>query len=252
MNENVSRGLIDLLSLRGRGYIAVIEAYLDESGTHRGADALCVACYVGNKGEWYKFEKEWQKTLNDNNISYFHAKDPKCNILKLPLATAIDKRKFMAFVCSVNPIIFENHHSKHFKSILGNAYACCAFNCAAVICKWAEDNKLGPVSIAFEAGQPNEEFVYKTLHSLIGYKDFCISGVMAAKKEDFLPLQSADFLAHSCTSEPHWFQYLMNKDNRFSKQLKATDLSEQSMIVTKILNHHRRLKHAAKKGGSSF
>lgn len=242
---NVSMGLIDLLSLRGRGCIAVLEAYLDESGTHKGAEILCVAGYVGNRKEWFAFEKGWQKQLNKSGIACFHAKKPECNLLKLPLAEAIDKRTLMAVVCSVEPNIFNIHTSSQVKSSMGNAYATCAFQCAIKICQWAKENNLGPVSITLEAGQPNVDFVEEILKTGMDDDRFCISSVAIAKKTDFVPLQTADFLSHVCsTRESSWFDYLMRGDNRFHTHLTPDKLIKTSKEVKSLIARKRKLRRA--------
>ncbi len=242
MNENVSRGLIDLLSLRGRGCVAVLEAYLDESGTHRGAALLCVAGYVGNRKEWFAFEKEWQKQLNKANIPCFHAKEPQCATLKLPLASAIEKRNIMGVICGVNPTIFSNHTSQQFKSVMGNAYAACTFVCALEICKRAKEMGYKSVSFTVESGQPNSKFVERILSSMIYYPPVDIAGVMTAKKTEFLPLHAADFLSHVySTHEREWLEYLMRSHKVKQTIIQPDNLKEVSALIRDLFNQKRAL-----------
>ena len=65
--------IINFLSGNGRFFTAMIEAYLDESGTHAGAPVLCVAGYAGNRRQWKNFGKEWFPACKDSPHSIFHA-----------------------------------------------------------------------------------------------------------------------------------------------------------------------------------
>jgi len=71
--------LVGLLHPRDghRKILAVIEGYIDETGIQEGSK-ICVICgFFGGKGQWKKFERDWQKALSDNGvpIEEFHALD---------------------------------------------------------------------------------------------------------------------------------------------------------------------------------
>jgi hypothetical protein len=52
----------------------MIDAYIDESGIHDGAEVCLLAGYFGGRGQWRKFEKSWQRVLRDFGLDAFHAK----------------------------------------------------------------------------------------------------------------------------------------------------------------------------------
>jgi hypothetical protein len=54
----------------------MIDAYLDESGIHDGAEVCLVAGYFGGRGQWRKFDKLWKRVLKDFDVPLdeFHAK----------------------------------------------------------------------------------------------------------------------------------------------------------------------------------
>jgi hypothetical protein len=52
----------------------MIDAYLDESGIHDGAEVCLIAGYFGGRGQWRKFEKLWQRVLQSFGMNAFHAK----------------------------------------------------------------------------------------------------------------------------------------------------------------------------------
>ena len=62
--------------------LAMIDAYLDESGIHNGAKVCVIAGYFGGPGKMKRFEKAWKKALADYSfpMKEFHAKD----LLKVP------------------------------------------------------------------------------------------------------------------------------------------------------------------------
>jgi len=62
--------------LRGgpRRILAIMRAYLDESGIHKGADICAIAGYFGDQCAWEKFETEWGSILGDFEVPEFHAK----------------------------------------------------------------------------------------------------------------------------------------------------------------------------------
>jgi hypothetical protein len=55
----------------------MIDAYLDESGIHDGAQACVIAGYFGGRGQWKRVERAWEETLKRFNVptEKFHATD---------------------------------------------------------------------------------------------------------------------------------------------------------------------------------
>lgn len=245
---SITRALIDSLSGSGKRYIAVLEIYLDESGTHRGANLLCVAGYVGNRKEWYSFEKEWGERLGGFDVSCFHAKNPNCKFLKGHLTSAIETRNLTGFACAVRPEIFNLHASAHFKSKLGNAYSACTISITKEIFKWTRKNKLGPISFFIEDGQPNAKFVERTLKLLLNDRDFPVAGVMLGRKDEFMPLQTADFLAHSYgVKDQPWLHLLTRHGKVYHAEMTPEQLIESSKEIKRLINLHRNLRRKAKR-----
>ncbi len=248
MNKNFSRELIDFLSGHGKRCIAVLEAYLDESGTHGGSPVVCVGGYVGNRKEWYSFDKEWHPKLKKAGVSYFHTTNPKCSPLKMPLALAIEKRNLKGMVCSINSQIYNLQTNAQFRSSMGNPYAVCTFSCAIEICKWAEKNKFGHVSFIIEEGQPNAKFVVRILTLLMNNHDFNIAGVMLGRKEDFLPLQAADFLSHTySTKEQPWLAYLTRSNKVWEVNIPENHFEDVSIQIKKMIGQQRYLRKRERK-----
>ena len=57
--------------------LTMIEAYLDESGIHKGAAYCVIAGYYGGRGQWRRFEHDWRRALTDHDVPLekFHALD---------------------------------------------------------------------------------------------------------------------------------------------------------------------------------
>lgn len=55
----------------------MIEAYLDESGIHEGAQVCVIAGYFAGRGQWKRFQSDWISALKrfDVPLEQFHAKD---------------------------------------------------------------------------------------------------------------------------------------------------------------------------------
>jgi hypothetical protein len=244
--------IINFLSGDGRWCIAVLEAYLDEAGTHDGAPTLCVAAYVGNRRQWRIYEKTWASPIKDSGINCFHAENSSCDKLRIPLAAAIDKGKMWGVIYSVKPEIFKAHAPAELKREMGNAYAVCAIYCAMVIFRIACELKLGPVSFVYEAGQPNDELVVRSIKTLGMHKDpnMPVAGVTLGTKEEHHPLAAADFLAHVCGTRTYnaidrdWYNYLTRDGKVLHEKLTIERIKETSMIVDEYIEIRRKVKES--------
>jgi hypothetical protein len=55
--------------------LALLIAHYDESGTHDGSPITVISGLAGSAEAWVAFEREWNKILKKNGISFVHAKD---------------------------------------------------------------------------------------------------------------------------------------------------------------------------------
>jgi hypothetical protein len=53
----------------------IFTAYLDESGTHAGAELSAMAGFVGDARQWRKFEKRAGKLFKRFRVDVFHTID---------------------------------------------------------------------------------------------------------------------------------------------------------------------------------
>jgi len=73
--EDIQTALLDNLLYFLPGRCAMLSAYLDESGTHQSAAALCVGGLLFTKRNAKQLNREWKKVLNQAGISHFHLVD---------------------------------------------------------------------------------------------------------------------------------------------------------------------------------
>lgn len=225
----------------------MFQAFFDESGTHTGAPVLCVAGYAGSQAEWLLFTDEWRERLNQFNISCFHAKEPNCNILRPYLAKAILNRELVGFICSVDPATYKAYASAQVKSSMGNAYAACVFMCAWWMRQWADENSLGSLSIVYEAGQPNANFIQRAFNAMMAESgDFGVSAFAMAKKEEFIPLQATDFLSHVySTKDVIWSKQLAAKGNIIKAAITQEQLKDVSDKAQRAISEQRNKRRRA-------
>jgi hypothetical protein len=214
-----------------------MEAFIDESGTHRGSPRVSVAAVVGSHWQWRRFLSYW-------GARYFHAKDPKCSPLKHGLFDAMQDSELESFVASIKPEDYRDYATEHFKTGLGNPYSVCAFASAMGVSKYCRANKLGKVALVIEGGQPNVEFVGQALEYMRTKERFGIASVAIANKKEFVQLCTADFVAHSSTSHEEWYQRL-NASGRLSQDHtppeKLVRMSRQITEGIRRIKQNRRL-----------
>lgn len=250
--EKSDKEFIDFVSNDGRGIVVVFQAYFDESGTHTNSPLVVVAGWIGNRKAWESFIEEWNLSLEKVGISGFHAKDPKCEALKIPLAKAILKRNLYAVAWAVTRSDFRNNVSNRFMNQFGNEYSTCAYHCVGSVMKYMKDNGYYEVALVFEDGQPNSNIIHETVSSMIASpEDTRLISIDFLFKNNSrsIPLQAADFLAHAiATNESQWVK-LFKKHERFYNffTMYPEIIKETTRQIETIIAHNRAERKKAKK-----
>jgi hypothetical protein len=198
-SNELPKALLALLSGDGRRDVVVVqllEAFVDESGTHHGAPILSVGVCVGSHKQWRNFLALWR-------VADFHAKERSSDSLKPILLQAITKSRVRCFVGFVEPKDYATNAGVRLKAGLGNAYVAGVVSCVAAICR----NAKRPISFTIEDGQPNSEWVRKVVQGMAYMPEWrdCIAGVALVPKKNFTQLHVADFLAHAWSTRDIWY-----------------------------------------------
>ncbi len=160
---------------------------------------------------------------------------------------AIRRSRLQGFATWMTPQDYRLHATHLFKSAIGNAYAVCVFNCALGVCRYARVNQLGKVAFVIEGGQPNVRWIKEVLEDMRAKPKYGIAYVVVANKHDFVQLYTADFLAHSCTSDQEWFGRLYSTGLVRKQRIDAARIRKMSIDLTqrhKVLKRDKRLSKA--------
>ena len=230
----------------------MIEAYIDESGTHHGAPLLAVAAYFAPHGTWERFNRDWDAILKQHNISCFHATESECDVLRPSLAKVIEDCKLRGVIATVPRPVYDQYASAQVKGSLGDAYRTCVSQCVIKTCRLVKEHYPDKsVSFFIEDGQPNTESLLSNLRLLMedhALDSDCapIASVDLAKK-DCAPLQTADFLSHLCsTSDLAWFNYLARRGRIYVAAMNEDVLKNASTGIKWMLAQQKNKRQLAK------
>src|SRR5947209_11841158 len=120
----------------------MLQAYVDESGTHDSSRHYVMAGYISIDGEWGRFDEEWLGVLSNYGLNEFHMVDFKSRFRKskskyhhinkddgerlLDQLTDVIKSRVMIGVCGVLPMDAYNQVVKEkYEKYLGRPYTLC-------------------------------------------------------------------------------------------------------------------------------
>jgi hypothetical protein len=238
--EDVDDQLLALWSGNGERLVAVIQAFLDESGTNQETPVLSVSGFYGTEDQWKLFKKHWNPKSDGKE---FHAKDSSD---KFPaLCEAIEISKVDGILVTIGKEQYKQFAGEHFKSALGNCYAVCSHVCVLAICDRIGSQRL---SVVLEHGQPNISFVKRVLEHMM-YKNFaCIAAVATARKSDFIELHAGDFAAHvASTHDTVWMQRLFDAERLSMVYINEELITNTSNNVKGLIRRARAARRRAKK-----
>ena len=189
-------------------------AYLDESGTHASSEIVAVGGFVANASNWDGLSVDWQATLDDYGLDYFHMVDfesrqgPYTSWTRACREDCLNRlldtifkyvNQSVAFIIPKRS--FDLILSAEAKVWCGNAYGLAALGCWRKLADTAKDPRLdGVLAITMEGGARGRHMIGNIYAA--GSKDADwreanpIRSLAFHDKREFLPLQAADILAY--------------------------------------------------------
>ena len=202
------------------GYVCMLAAYFDESGTHEGSQAVAVAGYIAHADQWAVFDRQWKEALADFKRPYFHMTDYAGNRQGYRWGTkrphrfnrlmSIINRNVEIGIGVVLDVDAWNHHvqTKEEKRYFGTSkYDFCATVVLGLVALWCDDKGIHEgIAYTYEQGANGwREFhetykkEYANAHNRQYYR--LLGDVSFRDKKRFTPLQAADIVAFQMHKE---------------------------------------------------
>jgi hypothetical protein len=219
----------------------VLKGYFDDSGDEEDHqhEVCSVAGYVATMDDWNKFEKEWQKVLDDNRVPYLHMREfahfkksfekfkdnKEDRIIFLQSLINVMKNANLYGIGSVIRLSGLREFNAE-KGICINAYSFNLYFCIMQIChQWKEK----PIQITLDKTnylQNNKDKALNYLRTDTFYsncdKYIDILPLNCLTFREILPLQAADFLAwearKNIDTKVRWFSEI-NKEEDLNSHL---------------------------------
>lgn len=205
----------------------MLNAYVDESGSHDSSRHYVVAGYISPADEWGRFNKEWVGVLNGYGLNEFHMVDFKSRFSSskskyrhinksdgerlLDELTDVIKSRVMIGVGGVLPMDAYHQVVKgKYEKYLGRPYTVCTNIFLMAVKRWAREidylsKYQEPMAFFFEQGAKGKGEQEKALGEAMTLPEFRSEGWLGVTK--FHPkgkypgLEAADLLAYAIHSE---------------------------------------------------
>jgi hypothetical protein len=201
--------------------LMILSAYFDESGTHKGAELSVMAGFVGDAGQWRKFEKRAGKLFRRFGVDVFHSIDVRRSDKDFSGWTVDRKIEFMdEFHHIINETV-----ERGFSSILRNddydyyvnrewprgarkdsrygllfrASLSSVVDSALAVERWAfgREPKLNVILESGHRNAPDAVRLYEFFCNRYRGQSKALSGLAFETKQQSLPLAAADLFAYS-------------------------------------------------------
>jgi Protein of unknown function (DUF3800) len=193
----------------GKGYVAVLKVFMDESGTHDGSPVVTVAAYLATPRVWQGWTKDWNRAKRP--IKVVHAAD--CNNLKgefegwdkdrrdawvAQLLPVIPRHNIMGVAVGIQMDAFRREMASRsdLQDLFGTPYtACFQWAVQSVMAKASMLDPEMRVSFVHEGNDYKDEAfeAFDFVRERYGNRAFSLA---FAGKTEYVPLQAADILAY--------------------------------------------------------
>jgi hypothetical protein len=201
------------LQREGRVLVAVLDAYLDESGTHDGSPLTCSAGYVFSHEGCAEFGKEWNAYLEIKGLDAFHATDlqghPDAEEMfsrLRELTKRTSEKGFLRFILADEVASLKSR--PELRQFIGGSYSLLTISCMRQMAHYAK-SRGDTIWYFIEAREDSAEREFKTFIRLIEDSDdlkeqfaFHLASVIPKKNRkndtpDGIQLQAADLASWS-------------------------------------------------------
>ena len=193
------------------GRIAVLQAYMDESGVHDGSPVVTVAAYIERPKQWRAFAKEWN--AKKKPIRIYHAADAqnlhgefegwkpeRRDELVKRILPVIPKHKLAGVVIGIRLHEFEKAMKPHpeLSEMFGTPYtACFHWTVQRIMNLMEQVGNNERIAFFHETNDYQGEAIdaFKFIKEQ-RTKHKSIMSLTFGTKDDYVPLQAADVLAY--------------------------------------------------------
>lgn len=201
------------ISPEGR-FLAVLTAYIDESGTHDTSRAFSMAGYIAHSDAWEHFAVEWQKALDDFEIDFFHMAEyesglgqfegwsPELKIERLGrLIRIINDHAIASFATAILLTDYNAVITPEADKFMGGPYGLAAtLNMMSLSETLNLTGAEGSIRYVYESGAVGAGQVLQVFNENEAdparKADLRLLSIGFENKRQFLPLQAADILAY--------------------------------------------------------
>ena len=233
--------MLEILAPGGSDFVAFLECYFDESGTHDGSPVLCVAGYLFDQDQCKALDLKWKASLERYKLPFFrmsacahntdtvkvypfeHLSAAECIAVEKEMIGHINEHALLGVAVAVN----ETEYNALFgsNSPAGTPYAFCCWQVLAGIQSWILRNQFrgrGKAAYFFEAGHRDQSEANALMKRIFDNKtlrqNYCYGSHSFVEKESMRPIQKADILAwHQATQVKRW----LKNDTRMRADFRA-------------------------------
>jgi hypothetical protein len=187
-------------------YVALFSAYFDASGAPDDCDAVVVAGFIAEAGQWVEFERNWQDALRAFEVSGLHMKEYAHSLKEFSswrgdqkrraaflerLVSIVKIRTLHSFVTAVMMDGYREVDKRYCLSETQRPFAPGGISCVDKVRKWAAQQNIPQNSIAyfFEDGDKDKGNLTQALE-----RHYDLNPIYL-KKTGSCAFQAADLLA---------------------------------------------------------
>jgi len=219
-DNNILRSNCDTLNLTERARkVIVLDSFLDEGGKD-DSSILIVSGFIGASSLMHKLARDWQTTLNNYDVAYWHTKQFRNTKRKLfrhlsqsqkkelaiRLIAAINKRALMGVTVVLNKQQYLDLTTERFRSQWGSPYTYAVQMALLQISLWLDKKgrQEEPINVLLEEGHRNAEQAIDHIRRLKKPNEVKVLNLRDSglgDKKGNPVLQAADMLAYSSFEE---------------------------------------------------